>query len=76
MADAQHYLADLSLTESQKVSRPVTPAKAGVQNVLKILDSGFRRNDQSIRNPTFCESIIIMKKLVVKNLVHIYTARK
>ena len=24
---------------------PVTPAKAGVQNILKLLDSGFRRND-------------------------------
>jgi hypothetical protein len=23
----------------------VTPAKAGVQNILKYLDSGFRRND-------------------------------
>jgi hypothetical protein len=27
------------------VANPVTPAKAGVQNVLKRLDSGFRRND-------------------------------
>jgi len=26
-------------------SRPVTPAKAGVQNILKRLDSGLRRND-------------------------------
>ena len=25
-------------------SRPVTPAKAGVQNILKRLDSGLRRN--------------------------------
>jgi hypothetical protein len=27
----------------QKVSRIVTPAKAGVQNVLKLLDSGLCR---------------------------------
>jgi hypothetical protein len=25
---------------------PVTPAEAGVQNPLEILDSGFRRNDE------------------------------
>jgi hypothetical protein len=31
-------------------SRPVTPAKAGVQNLLKRLDSGVRRND-GIRPP-------------------------
>jgi hypothetical protein len=28
-----------------KPAYPVTPAKAGVQNALKRLDSGFRRND-------------------------------
>ena len=27
-------------------SKNVTPAKAGVQNLLKVLDSGFRRNDE------------------------------
>ena len=27
-------------------AKPVTPAKAGVQNLLKMLDSGFRRNDE------------------------------
>jgi hypothetical protein len=31
---------------SQKVPEAVTPAKAGVQNFLKSLDSGFRRNDE------------------------------
>jgi hypothetical protein len=32
---------------SRKIAptRGVTPAKAGVQNILKKLDSGFRRND-------------------------------
>jgi hypothetical protein len=33
-------------TISQKVFKAVTPAKAGVQNGLKHLDSGFRRNDK------------------------------
>ena len=28
---------------SQKISRSVTPAKAGVQKILKELDSGFRQ---------------------------------
>jgi hypothetical protein len=27
------------------IARIVTPAKAGVQSLLKQLDSGFRRND-------------------------------
>ena len=36
----------LELTEPfARFPKPVTPAKAGVQNVLKRLDSGFRRND-------------------------------
>ncbi|MFO7971758.1 MAG: hypothetical protein R6U40_08405 [Desulfobacterales bacterium] len=42
---------------SQKV---VTPAKAGIQilcNYLKILDSGFRRNDGKRYFMTFCEFI-------------------
>jgi len=28
-----------------KLNKTVTPAKAGVQNTLKRLDSGLRRND-------------------------------
>ena len=36
----------LRLTVSQKVLQAVTPAKAGVQNSLVFLDSGFRRNDR------------------------------
>jgi len=42
---------------SQKVNWIVTPAKAGVQNVLKYLDSGFRRNDKFYGFSTFYESI-------------------
>jgi hypothetical protein len=30
----------------EKVIKAVTPAKAGVQNYLFFLDSGFRRNDR------------------------------
>jgi hypothetical protein len=36
----------LELTASKKVSVVVTPAKAGVQEFLVFLDSGFRRNDE------------------------------
>ena len=41
----------------EKVAWIVTPAKAGVQNVLKKLDSGFRRNDKSCGVSTFYEFI-------------------
>ena len=53
---------------SLKVPNVVTPAKAGVQNVLKKLDSGsrlkacrdrFRRNDEKELFQTFYESIIL-----------------
>jgi hypothetical protein len=33
---------------SSKVTAVVTPAKAGVQNSLPYLDSGFRRNDGKV----------------------------
>src|SRR5665647_2596306 len=47
---------------SQKVQRNVTPAEAGVQNQLKALDSGLRRNDGNGRFPFFlrgyhCKSV-------------------
>jgi hypothetical protein len=44
---------------SQKV---VTPVKTGVQDIdklLKLLDSGFRRNDDKKRFQTFYETIHI-----------------
>jgi hypothetical protein len=37
----------------------VTPAEAGVQECLKPLDSGFRRNDGKARFATFYERIIV-----------------
>jgi hypothetical protein len=42
---------------SQKIAASVTPAKAGVQNVLKSLDSGFRRNDRKANFLAFYEFI-------------------
>jgi len=44
---------------SQKVSWIVTPAKAGVQNIFKLLDSGFRRNDKFYGISTFFEFVTI-----------------
>jgi hypothetical protein len=35
----------------------VTPANAGVQNILNLLDSGVRRNDRKRHFPTFYEFI-------------------
>jgi nucleoside-diphosphate-sugar epimerase len=36
---------------------PVTPAKAGVQNTLKTLDSGFRRNDDMDTETVFFKGL-------------------
>jgi hypothetical protein len=52
--------APLSTTPHNKVanSRSVTPAKAGVQNALKGLDPGFRRNDKrGVSDTYFCGSV-------------------
>ena len=38
----------LILDELVKSHNPVTPANAGVQKLLKWLDSGFRRNDKKL----------------------------
>jgi hypothetical protein len=43
--------------DSPKVSRLVTPAKAGVYKLLILLDPGFRRDDVERRFWTFYESI-------------------
>jgi hypothetical protein len=45
------------MTASWKFLEAVTPAKAGVQNCLFFLDSGFRRNDGKGRFLTFYEAI-------------------
>ena len=42
------------LVKSQKF---VIPAEAGIQNYLKLLDSGFHRNDIKEQNITFYETI-------------------
>ncbi|MEA3417652.1 MAG: hypothetical protein U9R02_16165 [Thermodesulfobacteriota bacterium] len=36
-------------------------ARSGIQNILKLLDSGFRRNDKKWCFPTFYEFISISK---------------
>jgi hypothetical protein len=59
---------------SLKVSLSVTPAKAGVQNVLKKLDSGFRRNDKFFRISTFYAIISFTAKFL--GLSHIITKRR
>jgi hypothetical protein len=41
-----------------KSPQTVTPVKTGVQNLLKELDSGFRRNDEKRTQRTFYEFII------------------
>jgi|GEM_PF-3215915 hypothetical protein len=40
-----------------RFSKAVTPAQAGVQNRLFLLDSGFRRNDEKRRFPAFFEAV-------------------
>ena len=45
-----------------KSRKDVTPAKAGVQNNLKLLDSRFRGNDKNGSKLTFYESINVGKK--------------
>jgi hypothetical protein len=53
------------MTYEQAVEKPsgdVTPAKAGVQNLLKELDSCFRRNDNKRSKSTFstgCEGMAV-----------------
>jgi len=49
---------------SQKDKWAVTPAKAGVQNILERLDSGFRRNDKPFGFSTFYETIKILRENV------------
>ena len=46
-----------NLTNSEKVRNSVMPAKAGIQNYLKILDSRLRGNDIKGRLKTFYETI-------------------
>ena len=47
----------LTLTNSQKVRNSVMPAKAGIQNYLKALDSRLRGNDAKGCFKTFYETI-------------------
>lgn len=51
------FVRESNLMVSQKVPKFVTPAKAGVQNILERLDSGFRRNDAKREFLTFYEGV-------------------
>ena len=46
-----------NVDELVKSHKPVTPAKAGVQNILEYLDSHFRGNDKKVAKRTFYEHI-------------------
>jgi hypothetical protein len=59
---SSHFFHLSLLTPSQKVAIIVTPAKAVVQNLLKILDSVFRRNDKERQYFTFCGTVIYLSK--------------
>jgi len=49
--------------QSQKATKAVTPAKAGVQKCLFFLDSGFRRNDRKCHFLAFYETINLKSKI-------------
>jgi hypothetical protein len=55
---------------SQIVSCNVTPAQAGVQNLLKALDSGLRRNDGNWQFQTFCEIVKLDESYKLKGTYH------
>jgi hypothetical protein len=44
-----------NVNDLEKILKSVTPAKAGVYNAFKGLDSGFRRNDEDVVHVTFCD---------------------
>jgi len=44
-----------------KSPKNVTPVETGVQNQLKSLDSGFRRNDEKRTKRTFYETIMLQR---------------
>ncbi len=49
--------AEDNYDELVKSPKNVTPVETGVQNLLKRLDSGFRRNDEKRTKRTFYETI-------------------
>ena len=55
MTKCQMFQTTDDLAKSPKT---VTPVKTGVQNLLKQLDSGIRRNDEKGTATTFYETII------------------
>jgi len=63
---------------SEKFLKPVTPAKAGVYNPSKRLDSGFRRNDEdgvrgTFTKPSNLKLLQVFIQKVVITVFHIET---
>jgi hypothetical protein len=57
---------------SEKLFWSVTPAKAGVQNFLKELDSGFRRTEEFFGVSTFYEIIILKPRFFLIQNIRVY----
>jgi hypothetical protein len=57
---------DFKVDELVKSSRSVMPANAGIQNLLKILDPGFRRDDGQSEFRAFYESVKVIKPIFTK----------
>ena len=63
MAERSDIHKSSILTNSQKVRNSVMPAKAGIQNYLKTLDSRLRGNDANGRFKTFYETINVRRSM-------------
>jgi hypothetical protein len=49
-------MKSLNFDGLEKIPSPVTPAQAGVYKLLKLIDPGFRRDDERRHFWTFYES--------------------
>ncbi len=60
----RHHYSMFNVDGLVKSPNPVTPAKAGVQKLLKLLDSGLRRNDDLGEIQTFYETISVGRSML------------
>jgi hypothetical protein len=60
---------DTNVDDLAKSLKTVTPAEAGVQISLNLLDSRFRGNDKNGEIATFCETINV-ECISKKNCIH------
>jgi hypothetical protein len=60
---------DTILDEPVKIRRGVMPANAGIQNPLKILDPGFRRDDGKSEFRTFYQTAILCRLAFSESLL-------